>query len=162
MSRSRNTLIVGGLLLTLWGMSYGLYYALFDEHQTLERMGGSLATGFARAAERRMPEAHAALDAYAAARFEYVREVDVHSHWSGLALLLILFGVIFDQVSFEERTRFVLAVMLVTGSVVFPLGVIWQTIDRSVAPKLVAAAGSGLLIFALATLAAGFAFRGRS
>lgn len=157
MSQSRKVLIVGGLLLTLWGMSYGLYYALFDEHQTLERMGERLATGFARAAGKQMDEAHAALDDYAATRFEYIREVDVHSHWSGLALLLILLGVIFDQVALAERPRLLLALMLVVGSAAFPLGVILQTVGRGLLPQAIAVAGSGLLIVALAGVALGFA-----
>ncbi len=162
MSRARRTLIVGGLLLTLWGMSYGLYYALFDEHQALERIGGALATGFSHAADQQMDKAHAALDDYAAAKFEYVREVDVHSHWSGLALLLILLGVMFDQVAIEERRRFYLAVMLVVGSALFPLGVILQTLDRGVVPQVVAVLGSGLVTLALGAVAVGFARFGKT
>lgn len=157
MSGSRKLLIVGGLLLVIWGMSYGLYYALFDEHQTLEQMGEALATGFAYAAEEQMSQAHVALDTYAATKFEYVREVDVHSHWSGLALFLILLGVIFDQVAFQERTRFYLAATLMVGSVLFPLGVLLQTLDRGILPEVLAVIGSGLLIIALSGVAVGFA-----
>ncbi len=159
MSASRKLLIFSGLALVIWGMCFGLYYALFDEHQTLERIGGSLAAGFARAAEREMAESHAALDAYAEAKFEYVREVDVHSHWTGLAMLLIVFGVIFDHVGFDERKRFYLAVLLVAGSVIFPLGVILQTVDRGVLPQAIAAIGAGFVIVALAGVALGFARR---
>ena len=162
MSRSRKTMIVGGLVLTLWGMSYGLYYALFDEHQTFERIGGALSTGFSHAADQQMERAHAALDDYAAAKFEYVREVDVHSHWSGLALLLILLGVMFDQVEFEERRRFYLAVLLVVGAALFPLGVILQTFDRGVVPQVLAVLGSGLVTLALGAVAVGFARFGKT
>lgn len=157
MSRSRKLLIIGGLGLALWGMSYGLYYAIFDEHQTLERIGASLTTGFARAAERKMPDAHAAIDIYAQAKFEYVREVDVHSHWIGLAMLLIVLGVVFDRVAFNEHPRFYLAAALVVGSVVFPLGVILQTLDRGILPKAIAIVGSGLVIIALSAIALGLA-----
>lgn len=159
MSGSRKFLIVGGLALAIWGMCYGLYYALFDEHQTLEQIGASLATGFARAAERDMAESRAALEAYAEAKFEYVREVDVHSHWSGLALLLIAFGVVFDHVGFDERKRFYLALLLVGGSAIFPLGVILQTIDRGVVPQAIAVAGAALLIIGLGAVAVGFSRR---
>ncbi|MGH9531983.1 MAG: hypothetical protein ACRD2Q_06285 [Terriglobales bacterium] len=156
MSRPRKLLIAGGFTLIIWGMSYGLWFAVFDEHQTLEHMGGSLATAFARAAERKLPEAHSALDDYAATRFEYVREVDVHSHWSGLAMLLIVLGVVFDRVGYDERKRMALAALLFAGSVVFPLGVILQTLDRGPLPKAIAIAGSGMLIVALAAVALGF------
>ena len=157
MSGSRKLLLAGGLALVLWSMSYGLWYALFDEHQTLEKMGGSLATGFARAAERKLPEANASIDEYAATRFEYVREVDVHSHWGGLATLLLLLGLVFDRVGYAERHRKVLALLLVSGSVLFPLGVILQTFDRGIGPQALAAVGSAMVIIALGAVALGFA-----
>jgi len=161
MSRPRKLLIAGGLALIILGMSYGLWFAVFDEHQTLERMGVSLATAFAKAAERKLPEANAALNDYAATRFEYVREVDVHSHWSGLAMLLIVLGVVFDRVGYDERKRMALAALLLAGSVMFPLGVLLQTFDRGLLPQAVAIAGSGILIAALAVVAAGFLRRAK-
>src|SRR5437899_6639238 len=33
MSGSRRLLIIGGVALAIWGMSYGLWYAVFAEHQ---------------------------------------------------------------------------------------------------------------------------------
>ena len=156
MSRSRKLLLFGGLALALWGMSYGLWYALFDEHQTLEHMGGSLATGFAKAAARDMDGARASIDEFGAAKFEYVREVDVHSHWTGLAMLLLLLGVVFDRVGFDERKRFYLALMLLVGSVVFPLGVILQTAMRGAVSDGLAIIGSALVTFGLAGSALGF------
>lgn len=157
MSASRKLLLVGGLLLVIWGMSYGLAYALFDEHQTLENITTSLARSFAAAARKDLDPARAALDAYAAAKFEYVREVDVHSHWSGLALLLVLFGLIFDQVNFSERARFYLAATMVAGSFLFPAAVLLQTFEQGVVPKALAVAASALLIVSLAAVAAGSA-----
>src|SRR5258708_5300533 len=46
MSGSRKLLIISGMLLALWGMGFGLYYALFVEHQVLDKLAGSLATSF--------------------------------------------------------------------------------------------------------------------
>ena len=157
MSPSRKLLLVSGLALALWSMTYGLWYAWFAEHQHIEGMGASLATAFTRAAERNMVEAHAAIGSYAVIRFAYVRHVDVHSHWGGLALLLIIFGAIFDRLGFEEHMRFWLAVVLLAGSVIFPLGVILQVVDRSWWPKALAVLGSGMVTVALAFVAWGFA-----
>ena len=157
MSQSRRLLIVGGLLLVILGMTYGLYYALFDEHQTLENITVSLARGFSLAAGKELEPARAALDAYAAAKFEYVREVDVHSHWSGLALLLILFGIIFDQVAYPEHVRRFLAGAMVAGSFLFPAAVLLQTFDQGIFPKALAAVAAALLIVSLAAVAVGFA-----
>jgi hypothetical protein len=157
MSGSRKLLLVGGLALTIWAMAFGLWYALFAEHQDLERMGTSVATAFVSAGERKLPDARTALDSYAATRFRYVRYVDVHSHWGGLALLLIVLGAIFDRVGIAERKRLYLAAMLVVGSVIFPLGVILEVLDRGMLPKAIAVLGTALITVALAAVALGFA-----
>ncbi len=156
MNRARKLLIFGGLALAFLGMLYGLHYAVFVEHQTLDRMGGSLATAFSRAAERRMPDAHTAINAYAATKYDYIRQVDLHSHWTGLAMLMIVLGVVFDDVAFRERTRFAIAMALLAGSVLFPLGVILQTLHMAPLGSALAIAGSGLVIAGLAATAVGF------
>jgi hypothetical protein len=150
-------LILGGLALAIVGMSYGLYFAVFVEHQTLDTIGGSLATSFVRAAERKLPESQAALDAYAETKYVYTRQVDVHSHWIGLGMLLIVLGAAFERVSFGDRVRFLLALALLGGSSIFPLGVILQTFDHGPAPRAIAIVGSGLIIAALSAVALGFA-----
>lgn len=157
MTGSRKLLIVSGLVLALWGMSFGLYYALFVEHQTLDKIGSSLATSFTHGAQGDLLAARVSLQTYADAQYDYVRSVDAHSHWIGLGMLLIVFGVVFDRVSFPESRRKLLAWMLVVGSLTFPLGVILQTMDRGFFPQAVAAFGAGLVIIALAVIVPGFA-----
>lgn len=157
MTSARKLLVFGGLALAAIGMLYGLHYAVFVEHQTLDQMGGSLATAFMMAADRRMPDAHTALTSYGATRFDYVRQVDVHSHWVGLAMLLIVLGVVFDNVGFGDRTRFWIALTLLLGSVIFPLGVIFQTTGGGATASAMAATGAGLVIVSLAAVCVGFA-----
>ena len=156
MSRSRKLLILGGTALAVLGMLYGLYYAVFVEHQTLDRMGGSLASAFANAAERRGDDSQLALNAYRKTKYDYVRQVDVHSHWIGLAMLMIVLGVVFDEVTFSERVRFAIALAMLAGSVVFPLGVILQTVRMVPLGSALAIAGSALVIVALGATAVGF------
>jgi len=43
--------------------------------------------------------------AYSAVKYGYVRQVDVHSHCIGLAMLMMVLGVVFDSVIVGERTR---------------------------------------------------------
>jgi hypothetical protein len=145
------------MLLALWGMGFGLYYALFVEHQVLEKLGGSLATSFTEGAKGDLIASHASLQIYTDTQFDYVRSVDVHSHWIGLAMLLIVSGAAFDRLGFKESRRRLLAWLLVFGSVTFPLGVILQTVDKRIIPQAVAALGAGAVIIALATMALGFA-----
>ncbi|MHB8540678.1 MAG: hypothetical protein ACYDCD_07015 [Candidatus Acidiferrales bacterium] len=157
MNASKRLLIIGGLALGIWAMGFGLYYAVFIEHQTLDQIGSSLTSGFTFAAQRHLPEARAALAASAQGTYVYVRQVDAHGHWIGLAMLLIVLGAAFDRVGLGERLRFILALGLFVGAVIFPLGVLLETLSRGFGPKFLAIAGSALIIFSLADIAAGFA-----
>ena len=156
MSRSRKLLILGGTVLAVLGMLYGLHYAVFVEHQTLDRMGGSMAGAFVHAAERRGDDSQLALTAYRETKYDYVRQVDLHSHWIGLAMLLIVLGVVFDGAALGERARFAIALAMLAGSIVFPLGVILQTVHMAPLGSVLAIAGSALVIAALGATAVGF------
>jgi hypothetical protein len=156
MSTARIILLVGGITLAALGMLYGLHYAIFVEHQTLDRMGGSLAQAFVHASERNLPAAHGAVDVYASTKYNYVRQVDIHSHWIGLAMVLIVLGVGFDQVGFSQRYRIWIAVALLTGSFIFPLGVILQTVQHgAVFGSVLAIVGSAAVTVSLAAVAWG-------
>jgi hypothetical protein len=149
---------LGGLALATFGMLYGLHYAVFVEHQTLDHLGGSLAQAFTHAAERNPVQSKAALEGYGETKYDYVRQVDAHSHWIGLAMLMIVLGVLFERVNFSERKRQLIALSLLVGSTVFPLSVILQTYHHgAIELKVLAAGSSGLVIAAMAATAWGFA-----
>ncbi len=157
MSGSRRVLIVGGIALALWGMGYGLWYAVFAEHQALDGIGGSLAMAFEAAASRNTVET--AFSNYKEAKYVYDRQVDVHGHWIGLAMLLIVVGIAFDRVRFAERHKLVLASALLAGAAIFPLGVLLQTFDHGAIPRGIAILGSVLVIAALFGITLGMAGR---
>jgi dipeptide/tripeptide permease len=161
MSGSRRILILGGLALALWGMGYGLWYAVFTEHQALDSIGASLSDGFISAANRDIAASRTSMLHYREAKYVYDRQVDIHSHWIGLAIVLILVGLAFDRVAFIERIRTVLALNLFLGSVFFPLGVFLQTLSRGDIPRVIAILGSAMVIASLAGVAVGF-WRGRT
>jgi len=155
MSSSRRLLIIGGIALAVWGMSYGLWYAVFAEHQALDNVGASLAGSFAAAADRNPAAMEASLDRYREGKYIYDRQVDVHGHWIGLAMLLIVLGIGFDRVNFSERFKLFLALGLLMGAVVFPLGVLLQTIGHGPLPRAIAIAGSAFVVAALLAAAVG-------
>jgi hypothetical protein len=159
MSRSRRLLIIGGIALAVWGMSYGLWYAVFAEHQALDNIGASLAGSFAAAADRNAAGMETSLEQYRDAKYIYDRQVDVHGHWIGLAMLLIVLGIGFDRVNFSERLKLFLALGLLLGAVIFPLGVLSQTMSRGPLPRAIAIAGSAFVIAALLGSAAGVVAR---
>lgn len=157
MSPSRKVLIVGAMAIASGGMLYGLHYALFVEHQTLDRMGGSLAASFSAAAGRNLGQSQIALQRYAETKYDYVRQVDAHSHWTGLAMLMFALGVIFGRVQFRESMRTLIAWGLMIGSVLFPAAVLFQTYNHSAFLwKAFSIVGSGMVIVALAATAWGF------
>lgn len=162
MSAARRLLILGGLGLALLGMIYGLWYAVFAEHQELDGIGKSLATGFSAAAGRDSTAAEDALQQYRELKYTYDRHVDVHGHWIGLAMLLIVLGIAFDRVALAEQVKLLLSAGLLLGSLLFPLGVLLQTFSHGVAPQAVAVAGSALVIVSLAGMTMGFARAPRS
>jgi ABC-type phosphate/phosphonate transport system permease subunit len=158
MTRSRGILVFGGLILAAFGMLYGLHYALFVEHQTLDHMGGTLTQAFALAADRNTPRSTSALEAYSSTKYDYVRQVDAHSHWIGLAMIMVVIGLAFDRVNFSEAFRAVIAFSLLVGGTLFPLAVLLQTYHHgAVMFKALAVASSGLVIAALTAAALGFA-----
>jgi hypothetical protein len=159
MSGSRRLLILGGIGLALWGMGYGLWYAVFAEHQALNGIGASLATAFDAAASRNPGAAETAFSKYKEAKYIYDRQVDVHGHWIGLAMLLIVVGIAFDRVRFSERQKLVLACALLAGAAIFPLGVLLQTFDHGAIPRGIAILGSVLVIAALLVVTLGIAGR---
>lgn len=155
MSGARRLLILSGIALALWGMGYGWWYAVFAEHQALNGIGSSLATAFDASASRNPAAAAAAFNNYKQAKYVYDRQVDVHGHWIGLAMLLIVVGIAFDRVRFAEGYKLTLASALVAGAVIFPLGVLLQIFDHGAAPRGIAILGSALVIVALAGITLG-------
>ncbi len=158
---ARRLLLAGGIALALWGMGYGLWYAVFAEHQALEGIGASLSTAFSSAAQRDAAQSRAALLRYKESKYIYDRQVDVHSHWIGLAMVLIVVGLCFDKVSFSERTKLWLAVGLFAGACIFPLGVLFQVYNHGPLPRVLAISGSALEVASLCLIALGLA-RSRS
>lgn len=162
MNRAGKLLIIGGVGLAVFGMLYGLHYAIFTEHQSLDGMGLNLTQAFVHSAKRNLSDAHASLAAYAGTKFNYVRQVDVHSHWIGLAMLMIVLGVVFERVGFSEKMQFWLALMLLLGSVIFPLGVVLQMANHGLLPSALAVLGSAMVIISLAAIAYGFSQQGKT
>jgi hypothetical protein len=159
MSGGRRLLILGGIALALWGMGYGLWYAIFAEHQALNSIGASLAATFDAAAGRNLAAAETAFQDYREAKYIYDRQVDVHGHWIGLAMLLIVLGIGFDRVALAERQKLALAWGLFAGAVIFPFGVLLETFDHGAIPRAIAILGSALVIVALAGITLGLAVR---
>jgi hypothetical protein len=72
-------------------------------------------------------------------------------------MLMMVLGIVFDGVHFEEGTRQIIASSLLAGSILFPLAVILQTYQHgALLLKALAIVGPGLVIAALMAAAWGF------
>ncbi len=156
MTGSQKILLSAGLALAIVGMAYGFWYAVADEHPTLERMGVSLASAFAETAKGEMETASESLKVYGETRFEYLREVHFHSHLVALSTLLLILGIFFRQLAFSERTRFFLASFLVFGTVALPLASLLEILFTGPLARTVAMLGAVSLIGGLGAVAVGF------
>ena len=157
MSPARRLLIVGGIGLAVLGMIYGVWYAVFAEHQELDGIAKSLTASFSAAAKGDSRAAGAALKDYKELKYRYDRHVDVHGHWIGLAMLLIVLGIGLDRAGLNEQMKKLLATALVVGSLLFPLGVLMQTFSHATWPQMLAVGGSALVIASLLGMTLGFA-----
>ena len=157
MSAARRLLILGGIGLALVGMIYGGWYAVFAEHQELDGIAGALTASFTAAAERHAAVAQSALERYRERKYAYDRHVDVHGHWIGLAMLLMVLGIGLDRMSLSEQVKTGLAAALALGSFLFPVGVLLETLDHGPVPRALAVAGSALVVVSLAGMMLGFA-----
>ena len=157
MSAARRLLILGGIALALLGMIYGGWYAVFVEHQELDGIARSLTASFTAVAEGNAAVAQSALEQYRERKYDYDRHVDVHGHWIGLAMLLMVLGMGLDRMNFSAQRKMLLAAALVVGSFLFPLGVLLETLSHGSVPRALAVAGSALVIVSLGGMTLGFA-----
>lgn len=156
MTSAQRVLLFGGIALALFGMTYGLWYAVFAEHQALDSIGASLAGSFTAAANRSQMQSALAMEQYRHAKYNYDRQVDAHGHWIGLSMVMLVLAVAFNYVSFSDKHKLWVAWCLVAGSVLFPSGVLLEILSGGVAPKVIAAVGAALVIAALAATIIGF------
>ena len=153
---SKKVLVIGGLALAILGMTYGLWYAVFAEHQALDGIGRSLTSSFQAAAVKDSAGADNALLRYREAKYTYDRQVDVHGHWLGLAMLLIVLAIAYDHLNVSQKLKSLLAWTLLIGSALFPLGVLMQTWSHGPLPRSIAIAASAMIITALGGMVLGF------
>jgi hypothetical protein len=153
---ANRSLMTFGLLLATLGMTYGLWYALFDEHQTLQGLGQLMAQTFSHAAENNLEQSFNAMVSLGKLAKEYDREVHFHSHLILLSMLMMVLACCINQASYSEKILNLLALALIVGTLTFPVGVFIQSQGFALLGKILAAFGSTLFLGAFALLTLGF------
>ena len=64
-------------------------------------------------------------------------------------MLLLILGIAYDRVGLSEKWKLLLAIELLLGAFLFPLGVLLQTWSHGLLPRGLAIAGSVLVIASL-------------
>jgi len=146
MIKEQNILTLTALFLIASTMFFGVGYAVFDEHQTLVGMCTLMATGFMVAAGGNMDASFAALDSYDALSQEYGYEVYSHDHWGMLSLILLILGLVFQQLGLSEKQGLALAWLMAVSTVFFPLGVLLQIGPAAAVRKVLAVPASAGLV----------------
>ena len=152
MTSANKTYIVGGLVLILAGLTFGVYYAIFDEHQTLVAMGMAFAQSFFDAAAGNEAGVSDNLEIFRANSYEYMREVSVHAHIIELGTLALIIPLFAHRIAWSDERKLLLARLFILGSVVFCLGVLAQIVALSGLTQTLAAAGAGLVIVVVGVL----------
>jgi len=120
---ARRLLVLGGLALFLGGSIFGDVFAVFILHPNTDRVGQALVA--ATAAVRRH-------DAEAVGRsFEAIggflenrgTKVDAHAHMIGFGYLAMLIAILFPWIRLSEAASRRLAILLITGGALLPVGV---------------------------------------
>lgn len=156
----QRTLAAGALALMLAGSAGGLVHGLLVEHETLLGLREHHQPAFEHAARGDMDSARAHLQQAIHGNFRYVRVIDAHTHVIKLASLALLLAFLLPLLPLGERARRVTAVAFLTGTILFPGGVLLQVCVPGLWFQAVAALGAGLVIAAMAvTVRALFGFR---
>jgi len=90
----------------VWGMGYGLWYAVFCRApRPLEHNGASLAAGFGGAAERTQRSPKGLFVRYRKQNTSTTEKWMLHGHWIGLAMVLIVLGDGLDRLAFRSESN---------------------------------------------------------
>lgn len=155
MLTGQKVLIVGGLLVSILGLCFGLVYTYLVDHQTLLVLKEDYQGAYVAAARRDSQGMQETLRETRRANYQNVRAIDVHTHLIKMASVVILVGLIFPFIRWPEGARKALAISLFAGAVVFPLGVFAEIFSDSIVPQAVAAGGALLAIASFAIILLG-------
>src|SRR5713226_3738246 len=148
MSSTQRRLAAAALLLVATGILVGFAHAAIVRYNTLPVLqyrahwtAASLATQ------------HGSREVIQAAghkSYTYTRVVDAHTHIIKVATVLLLVALVYPLICLPEKRKRTLAIVLLTGICLFPLGVLAEIYVRGRSAQAVAAVGAMLVVLAFA------------
>lgn len=159
---ARRLLVLGGLALFLGGTIFGDVFAVFILHPNANRIGQALVAATAAVRRHDVETAGKSFEAIGGFLENRGTKVDAHAHMIGFGYLAMLIAVLFPWVRLSEVTSRRLAMLLVVGGALLPVGVFaihyvglaysplesigWASIVADAAGLLVVIACAGFLV----------------
>jgi hypothetical protein len=144
MSGSQPTLTAAALLLVAAGLVVGFAHAAAVHSNTLPVLQYREHWTAATLASQNGPRE--AIQAAQHKSYAYTRVIDAHTHIIKLATVLLLVALVYPIIRLPEKRKRTLAIMLIAGICVFPLGVLAEIYVRGRSAQAVAAIGALLVI----------------
>jgi len=160
---ARRLLVLGGLSLFLAGTLLGDVFAIFILHPNADRIGQALAAATAAVRQHRPEAAGNSFEEIGGFLENRGTKVDAHTHMIGFGYLAMLLAILFPWIRLSERASRRLAVLLISGGVVLPVGVFaihyvglaYSPLESIGWASIVADAGGLLVVVACAGFLAG-------
>lgn len=152
MKSPQRILLVGGLLIIVVGLVYGAAYNWLVGYDTLTTLRESYGAAVWAAASGDEATFGQALARGKQMNYRYVRVVDVHTHLIKVASLVLLLGLLYPLIPDPSKAVVRWVLVLVVGTVLFPLGVFLEIVTSSILAQAVAALGALMVITAFAAL----------
>lgn len=150
MSAAQRTLIRIALLLVAAGIALGFFHATVVRYNTMPVL--QYQAHWTAASPAAESGAEAAIRAAEYQSYTYTRVVDAHTHIIKLATVLLLIAILYPLIALPEKRRRMVAIAMVVGIFVFPLGVLSEIYLRGPLGPAVAAIGAMLVILSFAGL----------
>jgi hypothetical protein len=120
---ARRLLVLGGLSLFLAGTLLGDVFAIFVLHPNADRIGQALVAATAAVRQHRPDAAGNSFEEIGGFLENRGTKVDAHAHMIGFGYLAMLLAILFPWIRLSERASRRLALLLITGGLVLPVGV---------------------------------------
>jgi len=120
---ARRLLVIGGLALFLTGTIFGDVFAVFILHPNADRIGQALAGAIAAVRQHRVEDVGRSFEAIGGFLENRGTKVDAHAHMIGFGYLAMLLAILYPWIRLSEAASRRLAMLLIAGGVVLPVGV---------------------------------------
>ncbi len=120
---ARRLYIFGGIALIACGLLFGDIFAVFILHQNAAKQGEALVAASRAVAAGDSAAVNQVFSHLGDVLEDRGTKVDAHVHMIGAGYLALLLGLVQPYIAFSRKTKKALAVLLIAGGILLPLGI---------------------------------------